>query len=87
MRPRVWIKFEGQKLSVSAVAMRIGVTSVGLWDRLHRGVPREELLKPGYGPRRAFQDPLSALPTPEEYLAAEGYPLQPGQKPIGYRKP
>jgi hypothetical protein len=48
---RVWIKYEGERLTVSEASRRLNVSPMGLWDRLKRGVSRERLLAPGYGPR------------------------------------
>jgi hypothetical protein len=51
-RTRVWLKYNGEKLSVAECARRIGVTDMCLWGRLYRGVSPSELFAPGYGPRK-----------------------------------
>jgi len=84
--PRVWIKFGTQRVSVAQAALRIGISQTGLWDRLRRGVPRDQLFLPGHGPRvklvpaptveppnprRNFIAAMNGELTGEEYLAAE----------------
>lgn len=90
MHQRVWVKLNGQKLSVSAAARFIGVSATCLWYRLQRGVSKEELLKPGYGPRGTKLSPVKAALngniSAEEYLASEGTPLKDGQRPIGTKR-
>lgn len=83
---RVRIKMDGQLVSVNQAVLRSGISPCTLWDRLKRGVPKEELLKPGTGPRLKVVKPPSAPPpsardnfieamngslTADEYLAAE----------------
>lgn len=79
MNARVRIKLGSQRLTVAEVARRIGISPMGLWNRLKRGVSREQLLAPGYGPRRvqqivrehgsAFGAALHDDLTADEYLA------------------
>lgn len=48
---RLRIKMGDERVTVAEAARRIGISQMGLWSRLKRGVPREHLLSPGYGPR------------------------------------
>jgi len=85
---RVWIKVGDQRLSVNQAALRSGISPMCLWDRLKRGVPKTELLKPGSGPRLKIVPPVPPKPISprlnfiqamngevdaEEYLKAENY--------------
>jgi hypothetical protein len=85
--PRVWIKMGDKRLSVNQAALRSGISPCCLWDRLRRGVPKEELLKPGTGPRlkivraepspkpssprQNFLDAMDGKLSANEYLLAE----------------
>jgi hypothetical protein len=72
---RVWIKFGNKRLSVAQAALQIGISQMGLWNRLRRGVSRDELLRPGYGPRGKPKTPFMAAIngeiTADQYLKAE----------------
>lgn len=61
-RTRVWLKYHGEKLSVAECARRIGISEMGLWSRLRRGVSTIELFAPGYGPRKPKRDEEAPLP-------------------------
>lgn len=74
--PRVLIKMDGQRLSVNQAAIRIGISPMGLWNRLEKGVSREELFRPGYGPRKEsaaglFLAAANGTLTAEEYLTQD----------------
>lgn len=60
---RLRIKVGTERLTVAETARRIGISPMGLWNRLKRGVSRELLLAPGYGPRHASDNtrPLRKL--------------------------
>lgn len=48
---RLRIKIGTERVTVAEASRRIGISQMGLWARLKRGVSREHLLDPGYGPR------------------------------------
>lgn len=56
-RTRVWLKFNGERISVAECARRIGISQMALWGRLRRGVSLAELFAPGYGPRKPTRAP------------------------------
>lgn len=79
IHPKVWIKWgdQGERVTVSEAARRIGIMPGSLWHRLERGVPREKLLSPGWSLRPQCRRKVK----PEAAVAA---PIPP-PRPLGKR--
>lgn len=76
-RTHVWVKWwDGQRLTISQTAQRLGVTWAAVHARLQSGAPRNELLRPASAGRLRREPKLVMVsnPAPESRTCSEFVP-------------